>query len=1523
MSKKRILSFILSFVMLSALIPPGCVLAAESKTSRRLYLHAQGTDPQSNSASSTIYMNETADIYFAVDDPNKGEYIDGIHKEPQYDMNGYSVTIYFDPSYFEYTSDESSPIDCTVPDAELSEGSTGESGYYIYHKGSEKNILINGKKYNSAYITVLFSGIFLPQKQNGKLWYNLCRLPLKPLKAGSTQVFFDTEGRSNYTDDSGQLHEGLELFAKDETGELENQTFSYTAVNGGYHNIVIKDRTKPAAPVANPPEGSYIEKQTVQLSAEAGCEIWYSVNGESAKLYTAPIEIASTAVITCYAKRLSDGKASTEVSYTYKILPKAPLLFCEKITSKTPIPNIYSEYNPFRAYVSDKDSYDNIEDTNEVYYTFSNISAENITNGSDPGTEWVKVNKQKPYIDIIQKHTVRLVTINVSGEISDVSEYHLGVKPAKVTADYPSGDYNTEFNVALSTVTPNAVIYYTTDGSDPIESGREYDGKITITKDTTLRAAAMYDGLYSEISSYYYIFTGFNDYRIDAFHPSGVYDGSVNVTLTADNPEITIQYRTNDNTIWIDYTNTLIFDKDTILHVRAIDKNGTPHEEQTPPFTYTIRPQPPKFVPENAQFTAPTDISIFCPDSTDETKDRYKLYYTVDGSDPVSSSSAKEATGEYSTAVVNISKYTVVKAVILKDDANYSRTVTQVYDIVNKKPAKPLVTMLPGSYTRKISDNTGFYTQFMPVPSGTEIYYTISYDGSFSPDPIPNTSGTLKYEGQPIDIKGHTIIKAAAVNGFGVKSDIGIFEYIISPEAPKAAPSSVICGSKLPVIPVSTVRGSTVKYEINGFTNEFFCENGSFYIDSNTGSAYADKDCTTLLGTVSNDVLSAPAVLNIRATLDGIESLVNSYKYSFAEDFPAAPYADKDTGEYEEIKADEDNNLLHIRLYSINYGDNIQYKTDNGQDWQTYNADEVIRINKDTVLRLRSEVNGKYSQTVSYVYNFIPLAPVITLPSGRYLKSENKFTMIEYDNRAPSDKVADDYTIMYRENGGKQDLPYQNQKRYIDHTMSFKAYVVNNKTGKSSKNTINYYIIEPESSADGTVDIANPYDVPRISADMLDTGEYAKGIKLLTQNKNAVIHYRYTYTQLGTEGEVSSSDDIIYENTPITVNPSMTGIKITAWLADNNGNEIAKSKREFTIEFVHLNVPQTSLGSNKAEFAKDTKYTIINDYADEDNILLYYTLDGSEPSDDTNTERILYKGEVLTLSNAVTVKAVYLSSCSECVMCKDNKPELCIYKIYGRTGAYNYTVPTTIHIGGGGGGSTGIGGQKTTDTTKKYTKDIFGNEHPTHIGYINGYPDGSVKPDGKITREETAAVLYRITNHKYEKPFSASGDVFSDVVTTRWSAHDIEYMTDKGIIYGYPDGSFKPESNLTRAEFAALICRFARLDGSDAENSFSDLNVSHWAYNDISALTASGFIQGYEDNTYHPENEITRAEVMTVINKILGRNPSEAYVKTLNFMPYSDLDKNKWYYTAVLEATITHNYLLDDKGIESKWDDCK
>lgn len=257
--------------------------------------------------------------------------------------------------------------------------------------------------------------------------------------------------------------------------------------------------------------------------------------------------------------------------------------------------------------------------------------------------------------------------------------------------------------------------------------------------------------------------------------------------------------------------------------------------------------------------------------------------------------------------------------------------------------------------------------------------------------------------------------------------------------------------------------------------------------------------------------------------------------------------------------------------------------------------------------------------------------------------------------------------------------------------------------------------------------------------------------------------------------------------------------------------------------------------------------------------------------------------------------------------------------IYSKIGTYKYTVTKT---GGGGGGTVG-GGTKVVDNTRKYTKDIFGNEHPTHIGYINGYPDGSVQPNGSITREEITAILYRITNHDYEQPFVATGDIFPDVGAGRWSLRDIEYMAEKNIVLGYPDGEFKPAGKLTRAEFAALICRFAKLSQVSGENPFPDLEASHWAYKDILSLVASGLVEGYEDGTFRPENEITRAEVMTVINKILGRNPSDPCVRSLDFNPFNDLEKDKWYYVIVLEATITHNYYLNNYGVEIKWEDWK
>jgi len=349
----------------------------------------------------------------------------------------------------------------------------------------------------------------------------------------------------------------------------------------------------------------------------------------------------------------------------------------------------------------------------------------------------------------------------------------------------------------------------------------------------------------------------------------------------------------------------------------------------------------------------------------------------------------------------------------------------------------------------------------------------------------------------------------------------------------------------------------------------------------------------------------------------------------------------------------------------------------------------------------------------------------------------------------------------------------------------------------------------------------------------------------------------------------------------------------------------------------------------KSEYDKNTEYHVVNEYAQDPTIIVYYTTNKSDPtikSADRKSFTLSAKGNEEKLTETTTVKTVYFSACGkkDCDFCSKAKYAECADGVYGEIGVYKYPVPTKTTSGGGGGGGGRGGSTVTVDNTRKYTKDIFGNEHPTHIGYINGYPDGSVQPDGDITREEITAILYRITNHEYEKPFVATGDAFPDVEEGRWSAHNIEYMSDKGIVKGYPDGEFKPARKLTRAEFATLIFRFTGLSKVNTENPFKDLDKNHWAYDEILALANTGLIEGYPDKTYMSEKNITRAEVMTVINKLLGRKPLESYVKSLGFNPYNDLLEEKWYYVTVLEATITHNYWLEEKeGYEYKWEDWK
>lgn len=1162
-----------------------------------------------------------------------------------------------------------------------------------------------------------------------------------------------------------------------------------------------------------------------------------------------------------------------------------------------------------------------------MYYTFSDAGLEDLASpGDDPQTQWVKVDKINPAIAIAQTSQVRLVTVK-AGETSEAAWYYLGIQPAPVAADPGSGTYQEPQDVSLSTDTQGANIYYTTDGSDPRESGGIlYDHPLTFYRDTTLRAVAEYNGVYSDVTSFYYVFDAVSDDAVEAFYPSGVYEGSVQVTLTAQNPEREIEYSTDGGQTYQPYTGPLTIDRDTELTARSVGPDGDVGAVYK--FTYTIKPLPPVFAPESTQFTNADTVTVLCEESSADNTDRYELWYTTDGSDPQTSPTAQMAESASDMVDLTITGYTVVSAVVKRDGVTYSSVVTHSYDIVTSKPVKPLTTLVPGYYTHKIGGE-GYTTQFMPVPAGTKIYYTIGYDNAVVADPVPGAEGTVEYQGEQIALKGETIIKAVAVNVFGAKSDIGVFGYTITPESPRTAPSSIVGGEQLPVIPVDAVEGSTVTYSIGGFKNTFV-NTGSerFYIDLSTGNAYRDADCTELLGEESTLADLDSVSLEIWSELNGVSSQPNSYTYRLSDnpETLSIPYASRQSGTYEEIDADGENHFLLLQLYALNQDAEIAYMLNNDGVWLSYTPGTDIKLQADTVLHVRAERDGQVSGTASYVYEFVPLAPVIVLPSGRYAQTPVPSTTIVLDSRAP-DNVR--YTIFYRANGDLEDYHYQpGTERPIEHTMSLKAYVVNPETGKKSANTIHYYIIESASAASGSVFTGHPYEVypgdtKYIGAHLLSESPYSEGIKLNTLQADAKIKYFYEYTRRS--GGTAQTETFIYDNAmPIFANASMSDLTITAWLVDADGNQISDAPSIFHYVFVDLETPVTSLAeTGETEFKRGTDYTFLSHYPDDPNVILYYTLDGSDPTDAANENRQAYDGQELTLEESVTVKAVYFKACGSCVACKDDRLADCVNAVYGPVGEYRYTVQRRQVSIGGGGFSSGGGGQ-TIDNTRRYTKDLFGNEHPTHIGYINGYPDGSVQADGQMTREEIAAVLYRVKNKTYDEPITVTGERFTDVAKDRWSVLEIEYLTTYDVIKGYPDGSYGPERNLTRAEFAALVRRFVDLEDAEIDNPFPDVEEELWAYADILAIYQAGLIDGYEDGTFRPQNEITRAEVMTIVNRILGRNPDESYVKTLDFNPYTDLDAEKWYYVTVLEATVTHDYYLaDEEDLEIKWENFK
>lgn len=272
------------------------------------------------------------------------------------------------------------------------------------------------------------------------------------------------------------------------------------------------------------------------------------------------------------------------------------------------------------------------------------------------------------------------------------------------------------------------------------------------------------------------------------------------------------------------------------------------------------------------------------------------------------------------------------------------------------------------------------------------------------------------------------------------------------------------------------------------------------------------------------------------------------------------------------------------------------------------------------------------------------------------------------------------------------------------------------------------------------------------------------------------------------------------------------------------------------------------------------------------------------------------------------------------------------FKLKDNTSKDNYNITKvdgtlTITQASGSGGSGGSGGsdggsggsdyaefKPEEDATIEEDKTPLGKLNTEdHFAYLTGYSDGTVKAKNYLTREEVAAVFFRLLDKQYREEIRSTESNFSDVNASRWSNKHISTLAKSKIISGYTDGTFKPGMKITRAELAAIASRFDKLEANE-DHKFSDIK-GHWAEKYIASAVKKGWVSGYEDGSFKPDQHITRAEFVVFVNNVLNR-----HVKIEDILAgakeFGDLkDKSSWYYCPMKAAT--NSYLFKEE-IEDK-----
>ena len=197
-----------------------------------------------------------------------------------------------------------------------------------------------------------------------------------------------------------------------------------------------------------------------------------------------------------------------------------------------------------------------------------------------------------------------------------------------------------------------------------------------------------------------------------------------------------------------------------------------------------------------------------------------------------------------------------------------------------------------------------------------------------------------------------------------------------------------------------------------------------------------------------------------------------------------------------------------------------------------------------------------------------------------------------------------------------------------------------------------------------------------------------------------------------------------------------------------------------------------------------------------------------------------------------------------------------------------------------------------------------------HYSYLIGYSDGTVRPNGRITRAEVATIFFRLLTDDARQRNWSSENNFSDVSADKWYNNAVSTLCHMGVLGGYSDGTFRPNAPITRAEFAKIAVSFSQANGSAVYSYFTDVKTTDWFAPYVTAAKDSSLIEGYSDGSFKPENRITRAEACAIVNRVLGRKPSKSHMKISGRIDWPDCTTADWFYEAIMEATNSHTYQM-------------